>query len=166
MSGLKKHLNNIEGNVCALLMAVTLTLLTYQVVLRSLRMSNAWSEELARYLFIWLIFMGASMAAQQVAHITIDTMLKIWPKKIRRYMQIIGVLIWIAFCIIIIYYSANYALMLHESKRISLSLYIDLSIPYAAIPVGYAFTTIRIIQRELIPLLRKKEITKAEGVDL
>lgn len=165
MSKIKNIINNFEGYVCTFLLGFTLVILTLQVVSRAFGKSNSWSEELARYCFIWIIFMGAAMAAEKVAHICIDTANYIYPKKIRRYTQILGLILLIAFCGIIIYYSANYAYMLYLSKRISLSLYISMAVPYAAIPVGYTFVTIRLIQRQLIPLLINKKIERTE-VDL
>jgi TRAP-type C4-dicarboxylate transport system permease small subunit len=62
--------DNFEEIICGLLLGIMLLILTYQVVLRFIfNSSNAWSEELARYLFIWFIFIGASYAAQKTAHI-------------------------------------------------------------------------------------------------
>lgn len=143
-----------------------LIILSVQVFSRFFGVSNSWSEELARYLFIWLIFVGAGMAAEKTAHITIETMTFIWPKKIRRYVEILGALVWLVFSLVIVYYSANYAIMLYHANRISLSLYVNMAIPYAAIPVGYAFIAVRIVQRELIPriLNKTKEMTLEEKV--
>lgn len=152
----KNILNNIEKYICAICFIIMLAILSYQVVARFFGVSNSWSEELARYLFIWTIFVGASYAAQQHSHIVIETMMYVWPKKARRVVGIIGTLVWIAFACVIVYYSGQYTLMLYNAKRISLSLYINMAYPYAAIPIGYAFLVIRLIQCELIPRVMNK----------
>ena len=56
-------------NACAefilwVLVALTIVVTFVQVVFRyGLDSSLSWSEELARYLFVWVIFIGASVAA-------------------------------------------------------------------------------------------------------
>lgn len=163
---MKNFLNNIERNICALCLVIMLIILSAQVFSRFFGVSNSWSEELARYLFIWLIFVGSGLAAEKSAHITIETMTYIWPKKIRRYVEILGALVWVAFALVIVYYSWNYTVMLFHANRISLSLYVNMAYPYAAIPAGYAFLAVRIVQRELIPRLRKQtvELTLEEKI--
>lgn len=154
MRSLKNCFNSAEKWICIVLFFVTLVLLTIQVVSRYVfNSSPSWTEELARYCFVWLIFLGASYAASQAAHITIDTAINIYPKKIRKYMALLGLLIWTVVNIFIVYYSAKFTLKLYTSNRISISLFINVAYVYAAIPVGYAFTTIRILQKELLPIL-------------
>ncbi|WP_130861174.1 TRAP transporter small permease [Bacilliculturomica massiliensis] len=163
---MKHFFNNLERNICAICLLIMLAILSVQVFSRFFGVSNSWSEELARYLFIWLIFVGSGLAAEKHAHITIETMTYIWPKKIRRYVEILGCLVWVAFALVIVYYSAQYTNMLYHANRISLSLYVNMAYPYAAIPVGYAFLAVRIVQRELIPRLtnRTKELSLEEKV--
>lgn len=146
--------NNIEKYICIVILTVMLGILTWQVLMRAIGNSNSWSEEVARYLFIWLVYVGGSMAAQRNAHIVIEILPKIWPKAIRRYIVIMGTIIWIVFSVFIIYYSGKYAIMLWIAKRISLGLLISMAIPHASVTVGYVFMVIRIIQCQLIPQIR------------
>ena len=163
MSRFKKNFIDVEGFICTLLFVAMLIILTGQIINRVLSQSNSWSEELARYMFMFVIFIGAAMAADQLAHITISTMVKIWPKCIRRYVKIFGSVLLTAFCLYIMYKGAQFAIMLWEAKRISLGLYIPMAIPHAAIPIGFAAISFRVIQRQLIPMLKKDEIK--EGGD-
>lgn len=162
MSKLKKNFINVEGFICTSFFVFMLIILSGQIVNRIFGKSNAWSEELARYMFMFVIFIGAAMAADQLAHITISTMVKIWPKGIRRYMEILGSIVLVVFCLYITYKGAQFAIMLWEAKRISLGLYIPMAIPHAAIPIGFAAISFRVIQRQLIPMLKKREIKKEE----
>ena len=150
----KKVLNNIESCVCAVFLVVMLALLTYQVVLRWLGSSNAWSEEVARYLFIWIVFIGSSMAIQTGSHITISTAVKIWPIKLRPLMELIGTVAWIVFSAIITYIATDFAVRLFNMGTISLGLHINTAIPFSGVAVGYALMTLRIVQFQLIPQIR------------
>ena len=151
---MKKFLNTIEEKICGLALAIMLAILSYQVFARFLQSSNNWSEEVARYLFVALVFIGASYAVTKHMHIIIETATLIWPKKIRKYMQLLGILVWLAFSIYITYWGVKYCIMLWTAKRISLSIFINMAIPYAAIPLGYGLSCIRLIQFEVIPRIK------------
>lgn len=155
MKRLAYFFNNIEKYVCILLLAVTLVLLTIQVVWRYvLNSSPAWTEELARYCFVWLVFMGSSLAVQHLAHIKIDTGIKIYPRKIRKIMELLGIVLFLISVGIVIFFGAQYTLALVNQGRVSTSIYLPMWIVYSAIPVGYIFTFIRIIQYMLIPFVK------------
>jgi TRAP-type C4-dicarboxylate transport system permease small subunit len=147
MNLLKKIDTKFEEIFCSVILALMLVILTYQVVLRFIfNNSNAWSEELARYMFIWFIFVGASYAAQKLAHIKIDALINLYPERVRKYVWLMGVLVWIGFNVIVIITSGRYAVVLHRADQVSLGLGIKMSYVYAAIPVGYLLMTFRLLQ--------------------
>lgn len=155
MKKLITALNSIEKWVCVVLLAVTLILLTVQVIWRYvLNASPAWTEELARYCFVWLIFMGTSLAVQHVAHINIDTGIKIYPKKTRKLMELLGIVLFLISVGVVIYFSASYTINLYYQNRVSTSIYLPMWLVYLAIPTGYTFSFIRIIQYMLIPFIK------------
>lgn len=159
--GLKKQTKLIEAKIGGLFLAIMLLLLAYQVVLRWLGSSNSWSEEIARYMFIWVVYIGGSLAAAEGAHITITTALLVWPKKIRPYIEMIGTLAWIGISALISYYAIDFAVRLYLNKTISLGLQINMFWPYLGLVLGYVFMTLRIVQYQLMPqiknILRKEE---------
>lgn len=66
--------------VIVLCLAVMAILVFGNVVLRyAFNSGIAISEELARLLFVWLIFLGAILASAQHAHIGVDTLVKKLP---------------------------------------------------------------------------------------
>jgi len=48
-----------------------------------------WSEELAVNLFVWVIFLGAILAAARDMHISVDLLTKRLPKKVQRVLLLI-----------------------------------------------------------------------------
>jgi TRAP-type C4-dicarboxylate transport system permease small subunit len=47
-----------------------------------------WSEEIARFLFIWMIFLGAIGALKNNQHLGVDTLLKIVPRFMKKIMYV------------------------------------------------------------------------------
>ena len=91
MKLLKKFFNNFEEYMASIVLIVVLLVLTQQVILRSVFNSGyAWSEELARYLMFWFVFLAASQAVSQKAHIKIEAAITIFPKAIRKWIMMIG----------------------------------------------------------------------------
>ncbi|OXS53612.1 hypothetical protein B1B00_21800 [Bacillus sp. DSM 27956] len=76
-----------------LLMAVLVALVFTQVVLRYVFSSGmVWVEELDRYLFVWLMFLGIAMGVYKQRHIAITAVadrLKGWAKGIQILVHII-----------------------------------------------------------------------------
>ncbi len=60
----------------------------------------AVSEELARLLFVWLIFLGAILASAQHAHIGFDTFIKMAPRAVRKALILLTGLLMLAACVI------------------------------------------------------------------
>ena len=85
---------------CLALMAV---LVFGNVVLRYAFDSEiAISEELARLLFVWLIFLGAILASRQHAHIGFDTLEKSLPRGWKKVLIAIAGSLMLAACVIFV----------------------------------------------------------------
>jgi TRAP-type C4-dicarboxylate transport system permease small subunit len=118
-----------------------------QVILRYVfRASNAWSEELSRYLFIWFTYLSACVCVYKNTHIRIDTLLKVWPKMLRPAIMVIGNLLFLAFCVITTYYGVIYTQSLMAGGRVSLGLQLQMWIVFAVIPVCNTAMALRLIQ--------------------
>lgn len=48
----------------------------------------SWSEELALTCFLWIIFLGAVLAAKERLHIKVDLFLRLLPERIRRVVDV------------------------------------------------------------------------------
>ena len=73
MEKLNKALYQCVAYVCAALMFTMMVLTFGQVVCRYvLGDALTWSEELGRYIFVWLTFLGMSVAFYQGKHVALD----------------------------------------------------------------------------------------------
>ena len=104
MKKILKFLNDyLEETICIILMSVMTIIIFIQVIMRYvMHNSLSWSEELARYCFIWLIYIGVAYGCKLMKHIKIDAALKLFPEKVRPYITIVGELLVLAFAAYIV----------------------------------------------------------------
>ena len=91
---------NLERYILFLLSAIMVVVIFIQVFMRYV-MSNSlsWSEELARYCFIWLIYIGISYAVKHHRHIKVDAALLLFKDKTKIYFSLISNFLFLIFCV-------------------------------------------------------------------
>ena len=118
-----------------------------QVVMRYVfQNSLTWSEELARYLFIWLVYFSVSYTAKREKHIRIDAALLLFPKKIRPFIEMISELLILAFSIFIVCTSVTVVSKIAASGQHSPALGLPMQYVYAAPLFGFTLTAVRTMQ--------------------
>ena len=138
---------NLESTLCMILLSTFTIVLFLQVVMRKVfNNSLSWSEELARYLFIWMVFIGISYGAKQMKHLKIDVFLKVFPKKVRPYVIIFADIIVLVFAAIVFYSAYVIVMQYHKLGATSPALKIPTWFVQSASLVGYGLTFIRQIQ--------------------
>lgn len=98
-------LKNLLDHYCRLLsvlivicLAVMVVMVFGNVVMRyAFNSGIAVSEEMSRWLFLWLIFMGASVAVHQQAHMGSEMLLEKLPPKAQKVAIVIGhlLMLWV-----------------------------------------------------------------------
>lgn len=143
----EKKLNRVEEWLSVAVLIAILLLLSYQVIMRFVfHNTNSWSEELARYLFIWLVYLSAAYAIYKNAHIKIDAVKSLYPKKIRKYIPIFGNVIFLIYAVAVTILSFGYCSDIFASHQVSMGMGVTMAYMYASIPVGHAFMSIRLVQ--------------------
>ncbi len=138
---------NLESTLCMFLLSVFTVILFIQVVMRYVfNNSLSWSEELARYLFIWLVFIGISYGAKQMKHLKIDVFLNVFPKKFRPYVIIFADVVVLVFAVIVIYSAYSIVTQYMKMGSSSPALRIPTWFVQSSSIVGYVLTMIRQIQ--------------------
>jgi TRAP-type C4-dicarboxylate transport system permease small subunit len=106
-----------------------------QVLFRYLlRQPLFWSEELPRYLLIWMCFLAAAVAQKHDAHINITLCLAPLSTRARQMLKILTDAIILAFLWILIY-SGGLVTSITAHHR-STALQLPMGLVYAALPVG------------------------------
>ncbi|MGI5963262.1 MAG: TRAP transporter small permease [Lawsonibacter sp.] len=126
---------------------VTVTVIFVQVVCRYVfKNSLSWSEELARYIFVWQIWLGASYAAKINKHINITVARERFPQKVQIILEALVLILWAAFAVFMVYKGKDVIEYILKSKQRTPALQIPMAIPYLSVPVGCGLMAIRIIQ--------------------
>ena len=133
---MNRRLNVLECVVAAL-MTVLVVLVFAQVLVRYLTYQPlAWTEEAARYVFIWLCLLGAAVAARRGQHFVMDLAQRSLPAAGFRVAATTTKVVEAAFygLLAVAGIKALGVVRLQQSP----SLDIPMSIPYLAIPLGAA----------------------------
>jgi TRAP-type C4-dicarboxylate transport system permease small subunit len=137
---------HIEEALLVLFSSVMVSVIFLQVVMRTMNSSLSWSEELARYCFIWLVYIGISYGVKKQRHIKVDVVLLLLKEKGKIILSIIANLLFIVFALFTIRYGFDIANQLLGFGQRSPALHIPMGLVYMATPIGIGLTLIRLIQ--------------------
>src|SRR5690625_1487203 len=102
----------------------TVVVIFIQVMMRYVFSSSlSWSEEIARYGFIWMIFIGVSYAVKKNKHLKVDAITMLFNDRAKTIMGIIANVLFLVFAVVITYYSLE---MVARITRVSAALQIPL----------------------------------------
>ena len=92
--------NNLEEYLLVVSLVINVLLVFLQVIMRTVfKNSLTWSEELSRYIFIWQIWLGASIALKYNEHIRVTLIYSFLKnKKVQAAIGLLADLIWFLFC--------------------------------------------------------------------
>jgi TRAP-type C4-dicarboxylate transport system permease small subunit len=93
-----------------------------------------WSEELARYLLVWLTFLGASVAYRRNMHPGIDIVYSRMPATFQRWISIFIHLISMTLFGVMIFYGAQFSYFVR--LQISPAMYLPKWIVFSIIPIS------------------------------
>ena len=89
-------LNKITEIVVMFLMSAISVIIFVQVICRYVfNHSLYWSEEVGRYLLIWITFLGASVGVKRYSHIGIDFLYNKSPLFIKKILDVLIILLGI-----------------------------------------------------------------------
>jgi TRAP-type transport system small permease protein len=91
MNMLIPRLERLVEYLMALALFIMVVLVFGNVVLRyGFGSGIAWAEEIARLMFVWLIFLGAILALRQHAHLGVEMLVARLPAAGRRWMAVLS----------------------------------------------------------------------------
>lgn len=100
ISSFSNHFLNIA--IALSLAAMSLSVLL-NVILRYVFNSGlTWSEEVSRYFFVWLVFLGAVSALKDKMHLGVDLVVKALPKRMQKIVFVIsnGIVLYILWLVV------------------------------------------------------------------
>lgn len=153
-------LNKIVGIVVGLMLGAMSIIIVVQVFCRFvIDYPLTWSEEAARYLMVYTVFIGAPLALRKHKMIAIEIIAESVKPKIRKILRIIVSLVSIVFFIILLVKGVE--MLDIVSRQTSAGLGISMDIPYMAIPIGAALMIINGIAN-IIDFVTQDDIDTSE----
>lgn len=123
--------------ISSFFMLVVTLLLISQVVLRFGFLTGLpWAEEVAKYLTIWSVMLGAPIMIKRGSLIRVDFLDNLWNPKLAKFRDFCFH-VFVCFILAILVYQ-GWALAEHGRRSMALSIPITLFWAYLAVPVGTA----------------------------
>ena len=132
-------INRTCKHIIVYLLAIITIVLFIQVVARfAFNTGTSWTDELARFSMIWLVFLGAAIATRDRSLINIDLLESLFPNW-KRGLNIFQSLTSIVFFILLLV--VGWETMGLVAAQRSPNMGISMSIVYASIPVAMIIAT-------------------------
>ena len=151
-----------EKLLCASLVATTLIIFV-QIIMRSfLNSSITWSEELTRYIFIWQIWLGVSIAERENDHISLEIVNSLVKSEvIKKCVKIIANLIMIAFNMFLVVKGSELVRQMMVRGNVSGAMRLPMYYVYMALPVASFILCVRLAAKTVVSL--RELSSKKEG---
>ena len=146
----------LETAICCILAALTVVVFSQVVARYVLQAPLSFSEELARFLLMWLSMLSAAYAFRMKSHFALRILVERLPEAIQRKVSIAVHITVTCFFVLILYQGIKY--VLGVSGHIAPALQIPMEIPYSSIIVGSAlivWESVKATWRELMGLKTK-----------
>ncbi len=117
-------------------MAALIGVITLQIVSRVFFTAVGWTEEVARFLLVWITFLGATLAFQRGRHIAVTFVVDALPARLAQLARIAAVLVALGFMLALMVIGYRYMQM--QSFQRSASLRLSMTYIYAVIPISAA----------------------------
>ncbi|MGC1261285.1 MAG: TRAP transporter small permease [Jannaschia helgolandensis] len=108
--------------------------------------SSIWGEEVVRYSFIYLAWIGAAAAVKERAHIRIDVVMHYLGPRPKALLYIFGDLVMFGVAVIALYWSMETVLVSWKFGSVSHGLRISMVWFLMAVPIGFALMLLRLTQ--------------------
>jgi tripartite ATP-independent transporter DctM subunit len=122
----------IEGATTVLFVGMV-AIATLQIICRYiLQVSVVWSEELSRYLFMWVSLLGAAIAFIRGSHMSIGSLVTRLPERLARKVETVTTVIVAAFALLLLYHG----IVLLGMKDYSFTMGFRMAWVHAAVPAA------------------------------
>lgn len=148
---LKRILGWLDKNLEPVLLVVSSIAMTaivfIQVVMRYVFNSAfPWAEEIARYLFIWIIYLGISYSCRTRRHVRVTFVINRFNETARRVIILFGDLLFFIYCLFIVIYGVRLNINTHKLQQYAMSIRLPLVFLYSSVVVGAFLSAVRLVQ--------------------
>jgi len=121
--------------VCFALMCVAFLITFFHIIGRYiLKAPIFFSEELARYCFVWACMLGAAIVNRKNEHTSVTYFAELLPKKAQSALFIVREILILVLLVVLIYYGIRLSYTMRTVKTAAMSL--SWAVVYMSLPVG------------------------------
>lgn len=148
--------------VILVILACVMVSITFAQVFARYVLSNPlfWSEELARYCFVWIVFIGAGAALKRGSHIGVDYFVKRLSPRVANMLSI-PITLLMGFFLGAVIINAIPVIQ-KNMAQFSPAVGLPMGLVYLAIPIGAAIMLIYTID-DLLDLILRLGASESEG---
>ena len=147
--------DNLEEKLMALFLWAIVVIMGIQVIMRYVvRSSLSWSEEVSRYLFVWMVFIGISYGVKKGSHMRIDMLEHFFPK-LKNVLGILADACFLAFAVIMIKPGIKVINAIKLSGQTSPAAGIPMHYVYTVLLIGFSLVIIRTVQKYVLMFIKK-----------
>lgn len=151
---LSDFLDKICCKLIITILAIMVATTSLQIISRVFFSALSWSEELTRYLLVYLTFLGASSVYKRNGHISVLAIQQLLPPRFKRYISIIVIIIGSTFFTIATIYGLKY--MGLQGNQLSAALRVPMKYIYMSIPIGFSIMILHSVD-SVIKIWTEKE---------
>ncbi|MDD3164795.1 MAG: TRAP transporter small permease [Oscillospiraceae bacterium] len=150
--------DNCEKVLCFITFLSMLLCLVWQLVMRWTGGNLSWTEEAARYLFIWTSWLGISLSVKERSHIKVELLTAIFHEGIGKLIfDLISNVGFFIFDLVIIKLEWDQIIRVSFTyNQKSPAMMMPMGIVYAALVVGGIFVAVRLIEDTIKLILEYK----------
>ena len=135
MRAISLMLERTLSHILVVLMGVIVINVSWQVITRFIMNSpSSFTEELARFLLIWIGFLGGSYAYARRSHLSLDLLLQSVPEQNKPLLLKVSNVFCFAFAAAVLIYGGAQLMML--------TLQLDQTSAALGLPIGYVYSCI------------------------
>jgi len=146
---IKSALNQFESVFAVVLFSSILVITFLQIVGRSFGIKIFWTEELSRYLFLWVVFIGFSIGIKDDVHFKVTILEDKLKGKARVALLIIINIIFLLFVVYVLKESINNVYTRYLRQQVSPTMGMPIFIVNLALPIGLSLSVINLLDRLL-----------------
>ncbi len=169
---LKKVLSNLDAVITGITLVICVVMANVNVIFRYFfNYPLRWGEEFITSLFVWTVFIGSSYAHRTKAHMSVDILVKLFPEKLRKVIEVIISILELLILIMLTIISAQfcYHLVFNRKGELFVVMTEMLRVPKVltamAVPLGFGLSTIHSFRflLERFNIIKKSEDSQEGG---
>lgn len=163
MKRLMTWLSRFDQAILLVLLSLLVTVVFLQVASRFVfKLPIEWSEEMARFIFIWFCWLGCSFATCSYHHIRITAHFRIMPTRLALWLLRLGDVLWIVFNLVVLLGGILYLNSILEFPYRAMITDINMFWIFLPIPVIFLVFTLRVAVNLFDPDYFRLTMSEAE----